>query len=63
PLLDDTSERPGSKFATMDLIGLPVQMIIGPKNAKQNEVEIKDRKTGLREVLTVEAALNRFAVI
>ncbi|AQX18353.1 MULTISPECIES: proline--tRNA ligase [Bartonella] len=63
PLLDDTSERPGSKFATMDLIGLPVQMIIGPKNATQNEVEIKDRKTGLREVLTVEAVLNRFSVI
>ncbi|WP_407966101.1 proline--tRNA ligase [Bartonella sp. C271] len=63
PLLDDTSERPGSKFATMDLIGLPIQMIIGPKNATQNEVEIKDRKTGLREVLTVEAALHRFAVI
>ncbi|AQX21352.1 prolyl-tRNA synthetase [Bartonella sp. CDC_skunk] len=63
PLLDDTSERPGSKFATMDLIGLPVQMIIGPKKATQNEVEIKDRKTGLREVLTVEAVLNRFSVI
>ncbi|ATO57371.1 proline--tRNA ligase [Bartonella sp. 1-1C] len=63
PLLDDTGERPGSKFATMDLIGLPVQMIIGPKNATQNEVEIKDRKTGLREVLTVEAVLNRFSVI
>ncbi|MCL6230095.1 proline--tRNA ligase [Bartonella bilalgolemii] len=63
PLLDDTSERPGSKFATMDLIGLPVQMIIGPKNITQNEVEIKDRKTGFREVLTVEAALHRFAVI
>ncbi|OPB31669.1 proline--tRNA ligase [Bartonella sp. AR 15-3] len=63
PLLDDTSERPGSKFATMDLIGLPVQMIISPKNVTQNEVEIKDRKTGFREVLTVEAALHRFAVI
>ncbi|AQX27989.1 MULTISPECIES: proline--tRNA ligase [unclassified Bartonella] len=59
-LLDDTNERPGSKFATMDLIGLPMQIIIGPKSFAQNEVEIKDRKTGAREVLTVEAALNRF---
>ncbi|CBI76413.1 Prolyl-tRNA synthetase [Bartonella clarridgeiae 73] len=63
PLLDDTNERPGSKFATMDLIGLPIQMIIGPKSAAQNEVEIKDRKTDAREILTVEAALNRFSIM
>ncbi|ALE03805.1 proline--tRNA ligase [Bartonella ancashensis] len=61
PLLDDKNERPGSKFSTMDLIGLPTQIIVGPKGALQNEVEIKDRKTGTREVLTVEAALNMFS--
>ena len=59
PLLDDTQERAGSKFATMDLIGLPTQIIIGPKNAAQNEVEIKDRKTGHKEVLPFDAALKR----
>jgi len=59
PLLDDTQERAGSKFATMDLIGLPTQIIIGPKNAAQNEVEIKDRKTGHKEILPFDAALRR----
>lgn len=59
PLLDDTQERAGSKFATMDLIGLPVQVTVGPKSAAQNEVEIKDRKTGSKEVLSIDAAVRR----
>lgn len=59
PLLDDTLERAGSKFATMDLIGLPTQIIIGPKNAAQDEVEIKDRKTGKKEILSIDAAIRR----
>ena len=47
PLFDDTDARPGAKFASMDLIGLPKQLIIGPKGLAANgEVEIKDRKTG-----------------
>lgn len=58
-LLDDSAERAGSKFATMDLIGLPTQIIIGPRSAAAGEVEIKDRKSGARETLSVEAALNR----
>lgn len=58
-LLDDSQERAGSKFATMDLIGLPTQVIIGPKNAAASEIEIKDRKTGQKEVLPVEAAIRR----
>jgi prolyl-tRNA synthetase len=45
-LLDDTDERPGAKFATHDLIGSPWQIIIGPKKAEQNLVELKDRKSG-----------------
>ena len=59
PLLDDSQERAGSKFATMDLIGLPTQIIVGPKNAAHDEVEIKDRKTGEKEVLSVDAAIRR----
>jgi prolyl-tRNA synthetase len=58
-LVDDTGERAGAKFATMDLIGLPYQLIMGPKGLKQNEVEVKDRKTGERETLSPEAAVNR----
>jgi prolyl-tRNA synthetase len=58
-LVDDTGERAGGKFATMDLIGLPYQLILGPKGLRQNEVEVKDRKTGERETLSPEAAVNR----
>src|SRR5690606_3997863 len=49
PLLDDTDDRPGAKFATMDLIGLPTQVIVGPRGVAAGEVEIKDRKTGERQ--------------
>ncbi|CDN53553.1 Proline--tRNA ligase [Neorhizobium galegae bv. officinalis bv. officinalis str. HAMBI 1141] len=60
-LYDDTDERAGTKFATADLIGVPVQVIVGPRSAASGEVEVKDRKTGERETLTVEAAMNRLA--
>lgn len=63
PLLDDKSGSPGSKFAMMDLIGLPIQVIIGPKSVQRNEIEIKDRKTGFKEIMTVEAALNRYSTV
>jgi len=59
PLLDDRAERAGAKFADMDLIGLPWQVIVGPKSAATGEVELKRRATGERETLTVDAALNR----
>jgi prolyl-tRNA synthetase len=58
-LYDDTGERAGAKFATMDLIGLPFQLIVGPKGLKNGEVEVKDRKTGAREAVSREAALKR----
>ena len=58
-LYDDKDERAGAKFATADLIGAPVQVIAGPRGVASGEVEIKDRKTGERETLTIEAAINR----
>jgi prolyl-tRNA synthetase len=58
-LYDDTQERPGGKFATMDLIGLPFQLIVGPKGLKDGEVEMKDRKSGARSTATPEAAVKR----
>jgi len=61
PLLDDTDDRPGAKFATMDLIGLPTQVIVGPRGVASGEVEIKDRATGERETLSIEAAINKLA--
>ena len=57
-LYDDTDERAGGKFATMDLIGLPYQLILGPKGVKAGEAEVKNRKTGTRETMPIDAALN-----
>lgn len=58
-LYDDTDDRAGQKFATADLIGVPMQIIVGPRSIAAGEVEVKDRKTGARENVTVEAAMNR----
>jgi prolyl-tRNA synthetase len=60
-LYDDLDQRAGVKFATMDLIGLPWQVIVGPKGLERGEVEIKRRATGEREALSLEAAVNRLA--
>jgi prolyl-tRNA synthetase len=56
-LYDDTDERAGGKFSTMDLIGLPYQLIVGPKGLKDGVVELKTRAGGERETLSAEAAL------
>jgi prolyl-tRNA synthetase len=58
-LYDDRDERPGVKFADMDLIGLPWQLIIGPKGLAKGQVELKRRAGGAREELPLDAALNR----
>jgi len=57
-LLDDRDERAGAKFATMDLIGLPWQVVIGPKGVAAGTVEMKNRATGEKVEITPEAALN-----
>ena len=58
-LYDERDERPGVKFAEMDLIGLPWQVVIGPKGVAKGMVEIKRRAGGAREELSAEAALAR----
>ncbi len=58
-LYDDRDERPGAKFATMDLIGLPWQVAVGPKSLAAGEVEVKNRKTGARENLSRDAVVQR----
>ena len=58
-LYDDSQERAGAKFASMDLIGLPFQLIVGPKGLKSGEIEVKERKSGERVSVTPEAALKR----
>ena len=57
-LYDDTDDRAGAKFAKMDLIGLPWQIIVGPKGVEKGEVEVKNRANGARESLSLEAAIN-----
>ena len=58
-LYDDGDERAGAKFAIMDLIGLPWQLVVGPRGLKTGVVELKNRASGEREELSVEAALAR----
>ncbi|PHS36683.1 MAG: proline--tRNA ligase [Robiginitomaculum sp.] len=58
PLYDDKPDRGGVKFSRMDLIGLPYQIIVGPRGLKDGIVEIKDRKTGERQNLSPDAAVN-----
>ena len=56
-LYDDTEDRAGGKFARMDLIGLPWQIVIGPRGLKNGVVEVKNRKTGEKEELSLADAL------
>jgi prolyl-tRNA synthetase len=57
-LYHDLDERPGSKFATADLIGVPWQVVIGPKGLSAGTVEVKKRADGSRENMTPTAALD-----
>jgi prolyl-tRNA synthetase len=58
-LYDDRDERPGVKFAGMDLIGVPWHIVIGPKGLAKGQIELKRRAGGAREELTIDAALNK----
>jgi prolyl-tRNA synthetase len=59
-LYDDRAERPGVKFSEMDLIGLPRHIIVGPRGAKAGTVELKRRRTGERQEMSVGTALAAF---
>ena len=63
PLYDDRKERAGSKFATMDLIGLPWRITVGPRGLKNGVVELTSRRTGESEEMPVENVLERVTVI
>jgi prolyl-tRNA synthetase len=58
-LLDDRDERAGAKFATMELIGLPWQVTIGPRGARTGTLELKRRRDGERAELGLDAAVER----
>ena len=63
PLYDDRNERAGGKFATMDLIGLPWRITVGPRGLKNGVVELTSRRTGESEELPPEQAVQRIASI
>lgn len=58
-LYDDTDNGAGAKFANMDLIGVPWQIIVGPRGLKSGVCELKNRKTGEKEELSFDAAMNK----
>ena len=63
PLYDDRKEGAGSKFASMDLIGLPWRITVGPRGLKNGVVELTSRRTGVSEEMPPEQAVARIAQI
>ncbi len=60
-LYHDLDERPGSKFATADLIGVPWQILVGPRSLAEGKVELKRRANGERELVTIADAIARLS--
>jgi prolyl-tRNA synthetase len=56
-LYDDTDQRAGAKFAAADLIGIPWQVLIGPKGLAEGKVELKQRSDNARENLSLAEVL------
>ena len=59
PLYDDTDDRPGAKLSKLELIGIPSAIVIGPRGLKNGVVELRNRKTGATEEISLDAALNK----
>jgi prolyl-tRNA synthetase len=62
-LYDDREERGGVKLGSMDVIGLPWQFIVGPKSLAEGMIETKNRRSGQRELITVDRAVDVIASI
>ena len=60
-LYHDLDERPGAKFASADLIGIPWQILVGPRSLAEGKVEVKRRADGERELLSAADAVERLA--
>ena len=58
-LYDDLEQRPGAKFATADLIGIPWQILVGPRSLAEGKVELKKRADNSRELITPASAVER----
>src|SRR5262249_19181260 len=59
PLYDDTTARAGEKFAGMDLIGLPWQIVVGPRGAEAGNAELKYRRTGEKSEVAFATAVEK----
>jgi prolyl-tRNA synthetase len=59
-LYDDRDERAGVKLADMDLIGIPYQVVVGPRGVAAGTVELKVRRGGAKQDMAIDAVLNRF---
>jgi len=59
-LYDDRNERAGAKLNDMDLVGLPWQVIIGPRGIKSGLIELKNRRSGVSEEISIEGLKSRF---
>ena len=62
PLYDDREERAGGKFATMDLIGLPWRVTVGPRGLKNGVVELTNRRTGESENVSIDEAVTKLLI-
>jgi prolyl-tRNA synthetase len=58
-LFDDRDERPGVKFKDNDLIGIPLRIVVGSKGLAEGKVELKNRKTGVMQLLPIEEAITQ----
>ena len=58
-LYDDLDQRPGAKFATADLIGVPWQLLVGPRGLAEGKIEVKKRSDGSRELMSSAGAVER----
>ncbi len=60
-LYDDRDVSAGAKFADMDLLGIPWHLVVGPRGLEKGLVEIKQRATGEKQELSLDAALSKLA--
>ena len=58
-IFDDRNESAGKKFSDSDLIGIPFQLIIGPRELKNGNVELKTRKTNEKEIISFDSAVDK----
>ena len=58
PLYDDTNERAGAKLSVLELVGIPIAIVVGPRGLKNGVVELRDRRTGESQELSLDAAID-----